>query len=83
MAVRFSPEMIGTQFHPEADPGGLLSYFLEEERKNSIVEEHGESRYDRMIRDLANPQKIQRTFETLIPTFLDHAIDALGVEEYV
>ncbi|HAD12078.1 MAG TPA: GMP synthase [Saprospirales bacterium] len=82
MAVRFSPEMIGTQFHPEADPGGLLSYFLEEERKISIVEEHGESRYDRMIRDLANPQKIQRTFETLIPTFLDHAIDALGVAEY-
>ncbi|MBL7806415.1 MAG: GMP synthase [Saprospiraceae bacterium] len=80
MAVRFSPEMIGTQFHPEADPEGLLSYFLEEERKISIVEEHGESRYNRMIRDLANPQKIQLTFETLIPTFLDHAIEALEME---
>ena len=77
MAVRFSKEMFGTQFHPEADPEGLLSYFLEEERKNSIVEEHGESRYNRMIRDLANPQKIQRTFETLIPAFLDHAVDVL------
>ena len=80
MAVRFSPEMIGTQFHPEADPTGLLQYFMEEERKKSIVEEHGASRYDRMIRDLANPQKIQRTFETLIPSFLDHAVEALEAE---
>ncbi len=82
MAVRFSSEMIGTQFHPEADPGGLLQYFMEEERKKSIVEEHGESRYDRMIRDLANPQKIQRTFETLIPAFLDGAVEALEAIEY-
>ena len=83
MAIRFSPEMIGTQFHPEADPAGLLSYFLEEERKKSIVEEHGDSRYDRMIRDLANPLKIQRTFETLIPAFLDHALLALEEIEFV
>ncbi|MFN0215610.1 MAG: glutamine amidotransferase-related protein [Saprospiraceae bacterium] len=82
MAVRFSPEMVGTQFHPEADPGGLLQYFMEEERKKSIVEEHGASRYDRMIRDLANPQKIQRTFESLIPAFLDAAIEALAEEVY-
>ncbi len=82
MAVRFSPEMIGTQFHPEADPEGLLNYFMEEERKKSIVEEHGESRYDRMIRDLANPQKIQRTFETLIPAFLESAVEALAEPEY-
>lgn len=82
MAVRFSPEMIGTQFHPEADPHGLLSYFLEEERKRSIEEEHGHSRYNRMIRDLANPLKIQRTFETLIPSFLDAAIETLSEAEY-
>lgn len=81
MAVRFSPEMIGTQFHPEANPDGLLQYFLEEDRKKSIVEEHGESRYDRMIRDLANPQKIQLTFETLIPAFLDHAVASLEAVE--
>jgi homoserine O-succinyltransferase/O-acetyltransferase len=80
MAVRFSPEMAGTQFHPEADPAGLLAYFMEEERKKSIVEEHGEARYNRMIRDLANPQKIQQTFDTVIPSFLEHAIEALEME---
>lgn len=82
MAVRFSPEMFGTQFHPEADPEGLLEYFMQEERKKSIVEEHGESRYDRMIRDLANPEKIQRTFETLIPSFLEGALKELSAMEY-
>ncbi len=77
MAVRFSPEMIGTQFHPEADPEGLLNYFLEPERKKSIVDEHGEARYDRMIRDLANPLKIQRTFDTIIPNFIENAVEQL------
>ncbi len=80
MAIRFSPEMIGTQFHPEADPSGLLNYFMEEERKKAIVEEHGEARYNRMIRDLANPQKILRTFETLIPKFLDNAVEQLQLQ---
>lgn len=79
MAIRFSPEMIGTQFHPEADPNGLLNYFFEPARKKSIVDEHGEARYDRMIRDLANPQKIQRTFDTVIPNFIEHAVEELTV----
>ncbi|MCC6278998.1 MAG: GMP synthase [Saprospiraceae bacterium] len=77
MAIRFSPEMIGTQFHPEADPEGLLNYFMEPERRESIVDEHGEARYSRMIHDLGHPQKIKHTFDTLMPGFLDHAIREL------
>jgi homoserine O-succinyltransferase/O-acetyltransferase len=79
MAIRFSPEMIGTQFHPEADPEGLYTYFVQEERKNSIIEEHGEARYDRMMRDLANPNKIQRTFDSIIPGFLEHAVEQFSL----
>jgi hypothetical protein len=52
---------------------------MEEERKKSIEEEHGASRYERMIRDLANPMKIQRTFNTIIPAFLEHAVEALSL----
>ena len=34
MAIRFSPEMVGTQFHPEADPEGMKKHFsVEENRK--------------------------------------------------
>jgi homoserine O-succinyltransferase len=77
MGIRFSPEMIGTQFHPEADPAGLLAYFREEDRRNSIVEEHGAARYERMIHDLANPLKVERTFNTIIPNFIEHSIEQL------
>ena len=80
MGIRFSPWMLGTQFHPEADPEGLLNYFREETRRKSIVEEHGEARYDRMIRDLSNPQKIRRTFENIIPTFLNRAVEEVSLQ---
>jgi hypothetical protein len=53
----------------------LLTYFAEEERKRSIVEEHGEARYHHMIHDLSNPQKIRLTFETIVPAFLDNAVE--------
>jgi homoserine O-succinyltransferase/O-acetyltransferase len=74
MAVRFTPEMIGTQFHPEANPEGMLLHFQQPERKLAVVEEHGEPRYYRMIRDLSSPDKIKKTFDTLIPNFLESAI---------
>lgn len=77
MAIRFSPEMIGTQFHPEADPEGMLNHFIQPERKKAIVEEHGEPRYYRMIRDLSNPGKIQLTFETIIPKFIQDSLHKL------
>ncbi|MCC7246556.1 MAG: GMP synthase [Saprospiraceae bacterium] len=79
MAIRFSPEMFGTQFHPEADPDGLMTHFMQEERRKSIVEEHGVARYERMIRDLSNPMKIKKTFDTIIPAFLNHSIEQLNV----
>lgn len=78
MAIRFSPEMIGTQFHPEANPEGMLAHFLQLERRNAVVNEHGEARYERMIRDLSNPLKIQLTFDTVVPNFLETAIVALN-----
>ncbi len=37
MAVRFSEEFIGTQFHPEADPEGMLRYFSRPDKKNSSL----------------------------------------------
>jgi homoserine O-succinyltransferase/O-acetyltransferase len=77
MAVRFSPEMIGTQFHPEANPEGMLMHFQQPERKLAVVEEHGEPRYFRMIHDLSNPEKIKKTFDNLIPSFLENAIASI------
>ncbi len=76
MAIRFSPEIFGTQFHPEADKDGMLLHFLKEENKNKVIETHGLDKYNKMIRDLSNPKKIKLTNETVIPTFISQAIEA-------
>lgn len=70
MAVRFSPEMMGTQFHPEADPIGMRSYFSEPERITAILEEYGEEKYLAMVEDLKDPAKIHRTHQMILPLFL-------------
>lgn len=77
MAIRFSPEIFGTQFHPEADKDGMLLHFLKEENKQKVIDGHGSDKYHKMIRDLSNPQKIKLTNETVLPTFLGQAIEAV------
>lgn len=74
MAIRFSPEMIGTQFHPEANPNGMREYFTEPERVEAILEEYGEERYRSMVADLHDPKKIDRTHDTILPLFLADSI---------
>lgn len=77
MAIRFSEEMVGTQFHPEADPDGMLYHFTQPERKKQVEEAHGEPTWNRMIRDLADPRKIGRTHDTVIPRFLETSLSQL------
>ncbi|MEM9918020.1 MAG: GMP synthase [Bacteroidota bacterium] len=77
MAVRFSDEFFGTQFHPEADPHGMMNYFGQEEKKSEIIKEHGEEKFEQMMEDLNDPTKIPLTHQQLIPGFLKQAIEAL------
>ena len=71
MAVRFSPEMFGTQFHPEADADGMLHYFQERERRNQLIEDYGMEMYLQMINDLEDKNKIELTHQTVLPSFFD------------
>ena len=41
MAVRFSKEFIGVQFHPEADVEGMRLHFGKDALRNRILTEHG------------------------------------------
>ena len=77
MAVRFTDEVFGTQFHPEADSEGMLRYFITDEKKNQIIENWGEDKYNEMVASLQDPDKIELTELTVIPTFLREAIRAL------
>ena len=73
MAIRFSREIFGTQFHPEADAEGMLRYFMREDKKQVIIKNHGEQKYFDMIAHLSDPDKIQLTEQTILPTFLKEA----------
>lgn len=77
MAIRFSPFVIGTQFHPEADPMGMKIYLLQEEKKEAIIKNHGEDKYYDMLNSLENPDRIMLTKSVILPNFLDQAIHAL------
>lgn len=76
MAIRFSPYIMGTQFHPEADPAGMKIYLMQEEKKAAIIKNHGEEKYYDMLHSLENPDRIMLTKSVIFPNFLDEAINA-------
>src|ERR1700744_5188742 len=75
MAIRFNEFMIGTQFHPEADASGMSMYLQREDRKQTVIAEHGEEKWKSMITQLNDPDKIRWTYSHVIPNFLDYALN--------
>ncbi|MBC7902276.1 MAG: GMP synthase [Gemmatimonadaceae bacterium] len=81
MGIRFNEYMIGTQFHPEADPGGMSMYLQRTDKKKMVIENHGEEKWRSMIEQLNDPDKIFYTYTHVIPNFLNEAVEnLLGVE---
>ena len=77
MAVRFNEYMIGTQFHPEADATGMTMYLQREDKKKTVIENHGYEKWKSMIRHLNDPDKILMTYSHVIPNFLNQAVNSL------
>jgi GMP synthase-like glutamine amidotransferase len=77
MAIRFNDYMLGTQFHPEADPIGMSLHLKSEEKKKTVIENHGEEKWQSMIDHLQDPEKIVWTYNNLIPNFLKQSFDQL------
>lgn len=74
MAIRFNDYMIGTQFHPEADAVGMSMYLQRDDKKQAVIDEHGEEKWNSMINHLNDPDKILHTYSHVIPNFLNAAI---------
>jgi homoserine O-succinyltransferase/O-acetyltransferase len=74
MAVRFNENMIGTQFHPEADAVGMTTHLLTDDKKKTVIENHGEEKWESMIEQLNDPDKILFTYSKVLPNFLQQAI---------
>jgi GMP synthase-like glutamine amidotransferase len=70
MAIRFDDAFIGTQFHPEADAPGMRMYLLREDKKELVIEKHGEKKYWDMLDHLNDPDKIMATYHAVVPRFL-------------
>jgi GMP synthase-like glutamine amidotransferase len=78
MAVRFSDEVVGTQFHPEADPYGMRIHFAKPEMRETVVKNYSLRKYTSMVENLEDPGRISLTHSTIIPNFLDNAIGVLS-----
>lgn len=74
MAIRFSEEFFGTQFHPEANPVGMLKHFREPDKYHLVLEKFDQEKYQTMIDDIHNPQKLSLTHDEVIPSFMKDAI---------
>ena len=75
MGIRFNDYMIGTQFHPEADAHGMSLHLQTEEKRQTVIESHGEDKLYSMLRHLEDPDKIMWTYAHILPNFLDQFIE--------
>ncbi len=77
MAVRFNEHFIGTQFHPEADAIGMSMYLQRADKKETIIKNHGEDKWESMVEQLQDPDKIIYTYNLILPNFLNSLIGNL------
>lgn len=78
MGIRISNEIAGTQFHPEADAESMIYHLKQDERKQYVFENYGEQRYYEMLNLLQDPEAILLTRKTVLPSFLQDAINKLN-----
>lgn len=74
MAIRFNAYMVGTQFHPEADAQGMSMYLKRDDKKKTVIENHGQEKWASMIEQLDDPEKISMTNSHVLPNFIMQAI---------
>ena len=77
MGIRFNDYMIGTQFHPEADPEGMSLHLQTEEKRRTVIESYGEEKLNNMLEHLNDPDKIMWTYAHILPNFLNQSIEQL------
>lgn len=81
MAFRFNDYMVGTQFHPEADAIGMSMYLQREDKKHTVINNHGLEKWKSMIEHLNDPDKILYTYSQVLPNFLQSAIEQTTLTE--
>jgi hypothetical protein len=80
MGIRFNEYMIGTQFHPEADAKGMSIRLQSDEKKKTVIENYGQEKWENMMEQLDDPDKIMWTHSHVLPNFLNQAVEQLYAE---
>lgn len=75
MAVRFSAEIFGTQFHPEANPEGMIENLKIASNKEAMIETFGMEKYLETVDRIDDQDKIVLTRSQILPRFLDYATE--------
>jgi GMP synthase-like glutamine amidotransferase len=73
MAVSFSDEIFGTQFHPEANPDGMIENLKDEKNKEAMIENYGMEKYLETVDRINDEDKIVLTQSQILPRFLNNA----------
>lgn len=73
MAIRFSDEIFGTQFHPEANPEGMIKSLEIAKNREAMIENYGMEKYLETVDRMNDPDKILLTQTQILPRFLEHA----------
>lgn len=77
MGIRFNDYFIGTQFHPEADAIGMSMYLKRDDKKAGIIKNYGTAKWESMMEQLEDPDKILWTYAHIVPNFLNIALNSL------
>lgn len=73
MAIRFSDEIFGTQFHPEANPQGMIENLKDEKNRDAMIENFGMEKYLETVDRMDDEDKIILTRNQILPRFLQSA----------
>lgn len=82
MAIRFSEEIFGTQFHPEADPKGFLKNLEDKTNREAMINQFGMEKYLETVDRMDDPDKIVLTQAQILPRFLLHATEQILKKEF-
>ncbi|MGH7283725.1 MAG: hypothetical protein ACRELY_19540 [Polyangiaceae bacterium] len=80
LGLQFCPGVDGVQFHPEADKPGVLAWIEKPEHAATVEDAYGAALYEKMVKSLANPARLARTFALMIPGWLTHRFNELAKE---
>nr|HQV07422.1 GMP synthase [Chitinophagaceae bacterium] len=53
---------------------GMSVYLQTDEKRKTVIENHGQEKLDNMLRQLKDPDKIELTSSIVLPNFLNQSI---------